>query len=57
MKLQHHFVLPIASEIIENLSNTLKNIKPSIFSLYSKAKHLKLRTISIATTPDGSNIS
>ena len=40
----------------ENLSQTLKNIKLSILSLYSKAKALKSHTISSEKTYEVDNI-
>ena len=46
--LQYHFALPIESELKKNLVDLLKNINLCIYSLYSKAKRLKICTISIA---------
>ena len=54
--LQYHLALPIEYELKENSSDTLKNIKLSIYSLHYEAKSLKLRTISIAKTSEINNI-
>ena len=43
----HHFALPIEEEAKENLSETLNNIKLSIYSLHELSQKLNLRSISI----------
>ena len=44
----YHFALPIEDETIENLCETLNNIKSSIYSLHELSQNLKLRSISIS---------
>ena len=46
----YHFALPIEAEIQDNLSETLNNIKLSIYSLHELSQKLNLRSISISKT-------
>ena len=43
----YHFALPIEEEAKDNLSETLKNTKLSIYSLHELSQKLNLRSISI----------
>ena len=43
----YHFALPIEEETKENLSESLNNIKSSIYSLHELSQRFKLRSISI----------
>ena len=46
----YHFALPIEEETKDNLSESLNNIKSSIYSLHELSRNLKLRSISISKT-------
>ena len=46
----YHFALPIEEEAKDNLSETLNNIKLSIYSLHELSQKLNLRSISISKT-------
>ena len=46
----YHFTLPIEGEIQDNLSETLNNIKLSIYSLHELSQKLNLRSTSISMT-------
>ena len=46
----YHFALPIEEGTEDNLSETLNNIKLSIYSLHELFQNLELRSISISKT-------
>ena len=46
----YHFALPIQEEAKDNLSETLNNIKLTIYSLHELSQKLNLRSISISKT-------
>ena len=46
----YHFALPIEEEAKDNLSETLNNIKLSIYSLHKLSQKMNLRSISISKT-------